>query len=154
MQNGSNINVTMSRSFLVDSLIGNPSPVPTRQCTQGAPLLPPAGSPPFSSYLFSLGLPRPPVYGAPKLGIPSGYPLYCNVTSVVRPMPRPHDVPVASHSTPSGEWKLEFKTMKITIFCNVVPYGLVDHYEICTANGLNLYSGSAQNESRPGPRLF
>ncbi|KDR15663.1 GS homeobox 1-like [Zootermopsis nevadensis] len=90
----------MSRSFLVDSLIGNPSPVPTRQCPQGVPALPPAATPPFSSYLFSLGLSRPPVYGAPKVGFPSGYPLYCNVTSVVRPMTRPHEVTATSHNTP------------------------------------------------------
>ena len=106
-QDGSTVDVKMSRSFLVDSLIGSPSPVPTRQCTQGAPLMPQTGSPPFSSYLFSLGLPRPPVYGAPKLGLPSGYPLYCNVTSVVRPMPRPHDVAVATPNTPTGECVLQ-----------------------------------------------
>jgi len=123
-QDGSNLDAKMSRSFLVDSLIGSPSPVPTRQCTQGAPLMPQTASPPFSSYLFSLGLPRPPVYGAPKLGLPSGYPLYCNVTSVVRPMPRPHDVAVATPNTPTGEFLLQTSEslpgMSVTLLIAVV----------------------------------
>lgn len=84
--------------------------------------MPQTGSPPFSSYLFSLGLPRPPVYGAPKIGLPSGYPLYCNVTSVVRPMPRPHDVVASTHNTPTGEFVLLDVVM--CFYVNVVLRGL------------------------------
>ncbi|PSN53638.1 hypothetical protein C0J52_00939 [Blattella germanica] len=86
-----------SRSFLVDSLIGrSPSPPKTTS-------LPPVSRPaPLPPYLL---FPRTPLYGAPKIGLPQGYhPLYCNVTSVIRPMPRPsEDVTQASRSPSPAE---------------------------------------------------
>ncbi|XP_069681203.1 GS homeobox 1-like [Periplaneta americana] len=89
----------MSRSFLVDSLIGSPSPPqppgPPRQY-----------APPFSSYLFSLGLPRAPVYGAPKLGLPPGYPqIFCTARTQEQRQPDPQPTPASRTPSPQAQHK-------------------------------------------------